>query len=577
LSDGADTAPPGSPVRPRGESAPWPVFALGLGAPGGLRDREVLGIAAGDQRLEDASVDLQVWAVSSGFGREPFQVRLLDGDHLIETRRVVPAADGSPAGLRFTVFPDARQATVYTVEIPAGSGEAVAENNTRSVLVSPAGRQRRLLTIEGAPGFEHTFVRRAWGADPGLEVDSVVRKGKNASGSDTFLIQAEGSRTQTLTSGFPARREDLFGYDAVVLSNVESSYFTRTQLEMLADFVSERGGGLLVSGGRSFAQHGFAGTPLEPVLPVELDERRAGAARTADAPVPANGLVVTAEGEAHPIMRLGSSGEETRRRWAALPALASAAPLGSARPGAVVLAATASGGTMFPVVAVQRYGLGRSMVFGGEASWRWRMMTSSADRSHELFWRQAARWLSSSSPDRVAIAFPDAPQPGDAASIDVDVRDAAFAPVADAAVEATVESPDGTRAPLSFRRVAAQAGRFTSAFQPDRAGLYRVRAEAKRGGSPLGTADRYIYVGGADSEFTDPRLNEGFLRRAARESGGRYVRAADAARLIGWLNEAASQNDALAQRDVWDRPWVLGALILLLSAEWALRRSWGLR
>ena len=185
-------------------------------------------------------------------------------------------------------------------------------------------------------------------------------------------------------------------------------------------------------------------------------------------------------------MRLGASGEDTRRKWAALPALATAAPLGSARPGAVVLAvASASGGAVFPVVAVQRYGRGRSMVFGGEASWRWRMMAASTDRSHELFWRQTARWLAEASPDPVAIAVPDAPEPGDSVAIDVDARDAAFAPVADAVVDATVEPPGGDRQPLTFRRVAAHAGRFTSTFRPERAGLYHVRAEAARAGSPL--------------------------------------------------------------------------------------------
>ena len=45
---------------------------------------------------------------------------------------------------------------------------------------------------------------------------------------------------------------------------------------MAADFVAERGGGLLVLGGRSFAQRGLIGTPLEEVLPVELNDRRGG-------------------------------------------------------------------------------------------------------------------------------------------------------------------------------------------------------------------------------------------------------------------------------------------------------------
>ena len=86
----------------------------------------------------------------------------------------------------------------------------------------------------------------------------------------------------------------------------------------------------------------------------------------------------------------------------------------------------------------------------------------------------------------------------------------------------------------------------------------RRRAQA----SPLGASDRWVYVGGGDREFADPRLNEGFLRRAARESGGRYVRAADAPRLMTWLQEAARQNAVPVQNDLWHEPWALGALVL---------------
>jgi hypothetical protein len=86
-----------------------------------------------------------------------------------------------------------------------------------------------------------------------------------------------------------------------------------------------------------------------------------------------------------------------------------------------------------------------------------------------------------------------------------------------------------------------------------------------------------MYVGGSDREFADPRLNEGFLRRAARDSGGRYVRAADALRVVSWLQETARQNAAPDERDLWHEPWAIAALVLLLSAEWTLRRRWGLR
>ena len=57
-------------------------------------------------------------------------------------------------------------------------------------------------------------------------------------------------------------------------------------------------------------------------------------------------------------------------------------------------------------------------------------------------------------------------------------------------------------------------------------------AQAQAGTSLVGTADRWMYVGGTDREFSDPRLNEDVLRRLARQSGGRYVAASDTSLLI---------------------------------------------
>jgi uncharacterized membrane protein len=577
LSDGGDT---GGGAANEAVDGP-PVYPIGFGSPDGLRDREILGITAGDPRIDRAAVDLHVSAVSHGFGRAPFNIRVLANGRLLETRRVTPQADGSPIDEMFTVSPDPLTPTVYSADIPAETSEPVVENNSRGVLVSPAGRARRILVVEGAPGFEHSFMTRAWAGDPGLDVDVVTRKGRNADNLDTFFVQAGAGRAAALTTGFPARSDQLFGYDAVVIANVEGESFTRAQLAMLSEFVSERGGGLLVMGGRSFAQRGLSGTPLEEVLPVELGDRRGGVVQTSSAndDVRAhNKVVLTADGAAHPIMRLGASADDTRKRWAALPALAASAALGGPRPGASVLAMTAApGGAVYPVVAVQRYGRGRSMIFAGEASWRWKMMVASTDRSYELFWRQSARWLSADSPDPVAVTVADALEPGDAASAAIDVRDASYAPVADAVVDGALTPPGGAAIPLKLRHADAGGGRFAAALAPDRPGLYRLRVEAKKGPTSLGIADRWLLVGGADREFADPRLNEGFLRRLARSTGGRYARAADAAQVASWLQTAEPATATPERRDLWHEPWAFAAIVLLLSSEWILRRRWGLR
>lgn len=575
ISDGGDTS-----HQPAGDQG-VPVFAIGVGSPDGVPDRELVGIAAGDARLDQSSIDLRVSIVSHGLGRAPFQLRVLGNGQLLDTRRVTPDADGSPIEEAFTVAPDPLTPTVFTAEIGADESERVTENNARSVLVNPAGRKRRVLAIQGAPGFEHSFMTRALSRDPGLEVDAVVRKGKNADGAPTFFVQAGGGRAAALTSGFPAERAALYAYDALVVANVEGDFFTRAQLALAAEFVSQRGGGLLVFGGRSLAQRGYIGTPLEEALPVELNDRRGGLARTSLS-MPAarthNTITVTPEGESHPVMRIAPTIEESRRAWAALPPLAGSAPLGGPRPGATVLAVTtAPGGAVYPVVAVQRYGAGRSMVFAGEAAWRWRMMLKSSDRTYEYFWRQAGRWLAAQAPDPVALQTPEEAEPGDAVQILLDARDAEFAPVAEASVNATLTRPGGNTEPLPMRREAAAGGRFVAAYRPEQPGLYRVRAEARRGAAPLGGADRSFFVGGNDREFADPRLNEGLLRRIARATGGQYAHASDVSDLGAWIDAIAAAPAAAERRDLWHQPWAFGLVILLLSAEWILRRRWGLR
>src|SRR5207244_1353494 len=132
-----------------------------------------------------------------------------------------------------------------------------------------------------------------------------------------------------------------------------------------------------------------------------------------------------------------------------------------------------------------------------EASWRWRMMMPSTDRSYELFWRQTTRWLASAAPDPVAVTTPEAAEPCDAVEIDVDVRDALFQPAPDAVVEATLTSPGGEQAPLPLRRDPATSGRLTAAFRPEKPGLYRVKAEGRRGAPTLGMASPWFHGGWA--------------------------------------------------------------------------------
>jgi uncharacterized membrane protein len=535
-------------------------------------------MSAGEPRLADSTVDVHVSAVSTGFGTQPLELTLTANGRPVDVRRVA-LTDGAPVSAVFTVSPEPGVPTVYRVEVPVAPGEVASENNTRSVLVEPPGRARRVLLVEGAPGYEHTFLKRALARDTSLDVDAVIRKGQTDDGQPTFFVQAAASRAAALASGYPRNRSDLFAYDAIVFGNVEAAFFTPEQLDATSEFVATRGGGLLVLGGRSFEREGLAGTPLDEVLPVDMSDRRALVSRisidAADAAERPTAVQLTSDGADHPATRLGTSSDDSRRRWAALPSLASLSNVGGPRPGALVLA-TAGGDERRPLVAVQRYGQGRAMVFAGEASWRWRMMLPSSDTTYDTIWRQMTRWLSRAALDQVTVVSIGSPVPGTVETVGVLVRDGEFQPVDDADVQIVVGQPGGDERRLTATLADAADGRYEAPIRFEDAGVYRVTADARRGNDRLGVAERTVLAGGADPEMADPRLNEAVLQRLAERTGGLYRTPDRALDIAPRLERAQAVDGPPELRDLWHGAWSLVTVIGLLAAEWILRRRVGL-
>ena len=125
----------------------------------------------------------------------------------------------------------------------------------------------KVLYFEGEPRWEVKFVRRAVSDDENLQVVVLQRT------AESKFLRLDVDDAEELAAGFPKTREELFRYRALILGSVEASFFTHDQLNLIADFVSQRGGGLLLLGGRnSFREGGYEGTPVAEALPVFLDD-----------------------------------------------------------------------------------------------------------------------------------------------------------------------------------------------------------------------------------------------------------------------------------------------------------------
>ena len=187
---------------------------------------------------------------------------------------------------------------------------------------------------------------------------------------------------------------------------------------MIADFVNKRGGGLLMLGGRrSFAEGGWAGTPVGEVLPVvlESDGGRQSAAVPQHAARPAD-----ARRRDLPRSRKSRTPRPTRpTRWNDMPEVSAGERRFARSSPARRRCSTRTDKSRQDqiVLAYQRYGRGKALAMPIQDSWLWRMDAKMAveDTTHATFWRRLVRWLVDGVPDPVEVTTTqDRVEPGEA-------------------------------------------------------------------------------------------------------------------------------------------------------------------
>lgn len=549
-----------------------PVYTVGVGRERFARDLAIERVSLPASALAGAGVLAEVVLRVRGLSRQSVTVTAEDEGRVVAQREVPLPDAGDVTVARLSLPPLPPGSRRFTFRVRPAPDEIVTENNElRTVLRVRAGPER-VLYVEGEPRPEFAFLRRAVAADSALSVVALLQSAKGK------FLRLGVQDSVELAGGFPTRREDLFRYRGLILGSIEAAFFTGDQLRMLSDFVSRRGGGLIVLGGRSaLGEGGFAGTPLADVLPVTLD----GIA-TAGAGGPATELTVrvTPPGLVHPALQLGPT-EAAGARWDSLPPLTSVNTLGALKPGATaLLMGRAQGGAPeVPVLAVQRYGKGTVALVGAQDTWLWQMHAGIPleDQTHESLWRQLIRWSLAGVPERVeVVATPSRVGPGEPVVLHARVADEAFLESNDAVVTARVTSPSGRAFDVPMSWTLKEDGAYQGRFVAEEAGMYQVEAQAVRGADTVKAPAAALLADDHGADVEQAELRSPLLRRIATETGGRYYPIADANRLEEDVAFTESGVTVKESRDLWDMPAVFFVLVGLLGAEWGYRRRRGL-
>jgi uncharacterized membrane protein len=540
-----------------------PIHTIGVGEATMPDDIELADVTVPDKALPGSTISARVTIRHDSPGQA--SVKVYDDDELLQLVPVelkagagtttawveVELAEAGPHELRFSV--ERAETDIAEVEL---------RNNTRGSLVNVANEEYRILYFEGEPRWEYKFMRRAVANDEDLRIATLLRVSPNK-----FYRQGIDTPEQ-LESGFPTTRDELFGYDALIIGSVEAASLTPEQQSIIRDFVSERGGSLLMlAGPGGLGNGGWGQSEIADVLPARLPPTSTDSFHRKKAPVS-----LTPQGQGSQMLRFAADPDDNRAAWQELPEVADYQLTGNLKPAAVTLLNADTEFGVIPLLITQPYGRGHAYIMASGGTWRWQMSLPLEDQKHEMYWRQLLRALVASAPESVSLRASAAGE-GGAIMLRAEFRDEAFRPVDDVGVTAVASHESGET--LSVNLVPGEEpGVFAGALTPPQPGTWYFEALAERDGEPVAVGRSSILHEASQAEYFGFRMNAGLLQRLSAATGGTYFDAGDLDGLSDLLRYSSSGITETEYRAIWDAPIIFLLLLALKGGEWLLRRRW---
>lgn len=574
----------GPPPLARAQKLGVPVYAVGVGPAAAV----------------DLAVDLQAPPVMKKSERSTVLVTLrpsgLEGQSVVVTVTARPldaAASAAPEAsievgrrtvelkgntlaVEFPYTPEQAGRFEFLVDVPALSGEVVSENNRAAREVNIRDDFLRLLFVEYEPTWEWRFIKEVFHRDPLVGVR----------GFRTFLRSSDpkvrGGNELFLPTLTP-KRSDFFASDVIFLGDVPAEMLSGHFCDMVKEYVSTFGGGLVILGGPRFGPGQLASTPLAELLPVSIEpeSRRRESREREEFP-----LRLTAEAYQYDFMQLGSNPSENKKAWDNLGMLSWYHPVSRPHPLATVLAehpkdTCADGKTPQPLIAVRRYGRGEVVYLGFNETWRLRRRHG--ELYYRQFWGQMIHRLGLShalgSQKRFVVRTDRRQyQADDKVIVTAEAYDANFEPLvadklSDRKLTGELLLPDQTGAGAESRKIALgqlREGVFEARIPVFQAGPHRLRVKDPVTGE---ASEVNFQVAKLSAERRSAVRNVALQREIAQATGGKTYDLETASRLVDDV-----QLVPIVETNVKVFPlsatWLgFFAIVLLLLAEWLFRKS----
>jgi hypothetical protein len=574
-----------------------PLFFVGLGDSREAKDLYLHDLQSEESVYVNDTLVFDVRLTGVGFGdlAVPVELREKGKDKVLDARTVKVDPSGKPVKVSLRHTPREEGGKVYELKVPVQEGEANPDNNVleRAVHVRKT-KLIKVLYVEGEPRWEYRYVKSL------LERESGRVEGNKSFDLKVLLLDADRDwpeQDKSAITEFPPKNE-LQQFDVVILGDFDPRKGPKwnENLQSVADFVKERGGGLLMIAGERYAPHAYKGTPLQDVLPIDLLTDRQPAE-------PAGGYTepyrpeLTPAGRMHPIFRFNTNDErENDEVWNGLQQFYWYSEGYAAKRAAEVLAThprlrradgkgapskvANAGLDGHPLVVQQFVGSGRSLFFGVNETWRWRWRED--EQRFNQFWVQTVRYLARSrtgrielrldkqtpyrrgEPIRVTVRFPDdAPPPPPETEVKVVVE--RRPPKAAGAGDVDVQT-------VSLAKVEGSRSNFEALLTRTPEGDYQFWLTSPSVQGPRPKAECKVLAPPGEMEVL--RMNQAEMERAAEETHGRFYTLADADQLLTDLPSGTrvTLNASGPPMPLWNELWVFALALGFLTLEWVLRK-----
>jgi uncharacterized membrane protein len=240
---------------------------------------ETLGAASEAARL----------AAATGVEIDVVPLRRQDGPEVLVSNISLPTSVNQEETFDLSITVESRIATLANLTILAGGAvidsqvvelQAGANNYVIPLKQSTQGFTNFQVQVEpvsadGADTFYQNNELSAFTEVTGPPRVLLVADDPNEAAALIPAMDQAGIEYDTATSAdLPIGLAPLAGYKTVILANISATQLNDRQMEALQSYVRDLGGGLVVIGGpNSYGVGGYYQTPLEEVLPVEMQIR----------------------------------------------------------------------------------------------------------------------------------------------------------------------------------------------------------------------------------------------------------------------------------------------------------------